>query len=275
MLAFEPPHYGSAGARATIGGTIACGFSGPRRPYAGAARDFVLGVRIVNGKGEDLAFGGRVIKNVAGYDVSRLLAGSLGTLGVIAEASVKVLPRPPAERTLRFDMDVTAALDAMNVWAGEALPISATAWHDGVLYVRLAGSAAAVQAATPRLGGTEAGDSSAFWRAIREQTHAFFAGDEPLWRVAVPSAAAPLGLPGAQLLEWNGGLRWLRWRASAEEIRAAAKRAGGHATLFRARDKSAGAFTPLDPLLLRLHRALKGEFDPAGILNPGRMYAEF
>jgi glycolate oxidase FAD binding subunit len=270
-LPFEPPHFGAA----TLGGCIAAGLSGPRRAAAGALRDFVLGVKLIDGRGRVLEFGGRVMKNVAGYDVSRLLAGSLGTLGVIAEASVKVLPRPPAERTLRFDMDVTAALDAMNVWAGEALPISATAWHDGVLYVRLAGSAAAVQAATPRLGGTEAGDSSAFWRAIREQTHAFFAGDEPLWRVAVPSAAAPLGLPGAQLLEWNGGLRWLRWRASAEEIRAAAKRAGGHATLFRARDKSAGAFTPLDPLLLRLHRALKGEFDPAGILNPGRMYAEF
>ncbi len=222
---------------ATLGGCIAAGLSGPRRAAAGALRDFVL--------------------------------------GVIAEASVKVLPRPPAERTLRFDMELAAALDAMNVWAGEPLPISATAWHDGVLNVRLAGSAAAVQAATPRLGGTEAGDSIAFWRAIREQTHAFFAGDEPLWRVAVPSAAAPLGLPGAQLLEWHGGLRWLRSRASAEEMRVAAKRAGGHATLFRARDKSAGAFTPLDPLLLRLHRALKSAFDPAGILNPGRMYAEF
>ncbi|HET7363067.1 MAG TPA: glycolate oxidase subunit GlcE [Burkholderiales bacterium] len=270
-LPFEPPHFGAA----TLGGCVAAGLSGPRRAAAGALRDFVLGVKLIDGRGRVLEFGGRVMKNVAGYDVSRLVAGSLGTLGVIAEASVKVLPRPPAERTLRFDMDQTAALDAMNVWAGEPLPISATAWHDGALYVRLAGSPAAVQAATPRLGGAEVGDSMAFWRAIREQTYAFFAGDQPLWRIAVPSAAAPLGLAGNQLLEWNGALRWLRSRASAEEVRAAAKRAGGHATLFRARDKSAGAFTPLDPVLLRLHRALKSAFDPAGILNPGRMYAEF
>ena len=270
-LPFEPPHFGAA----TLGGCIAAGLSGPRRAAAGALRDFVLGVKLVDGRGRLLEFGGRVMKNVAGYDVSRLLAGSLGTLGVIAEASLKVLPRPPAEHTLRFDMDQTAALDAMNAWAGEPLPISATAWHDGALYVRLAGSAAAVLAATPRLGGSDAGDSVALWRAIREQSHAFFAGDEPLWRLAVPSAAAPLGLAGSQFLEWNGALRWLRSRASAQEIRAAAKRAGGHATLFRASDKSDGAFAPLDPLLLRLHRALKGAFDPAGILNPGRMYAEF
>jgi glycolate oxidase FAD binding subunit len=188
---------------------------------------------------------------------------------------VKVLPRPPAERTLRFDMDAPAALDAMNVWAGEPLPISATAWHDGVLHVRLTGSAAAVQAAAPRLGGKEVADFAPFWRAIREQTQAFFAGEAPLWRIALPSTEAPLALGGAQLIEWNGGLRWLRSSAGAQEIRAAAKRAGGHATLFRARDKSPGAFTPLDPVLLRLHRALKSAFDPAGILNPGRMYAEF
>ncbi len=186
-----------------------------------------------------------------------------------------MLPRPPAERTLRFDMDQPAALDAMNVWAGEPLPISASAWHEGALHLRLSGSADAVQAAAPRLGGTEVADGAALWRAIREQTHAFFGGEEPLWRIAVPSTAAPLALSGAQLLEWNGGLRWLRSSAGAQEIRAAAKRAGGHATLFRARDKSSGVFTPLDPVLLRLHRGLKSAFDPAGILNPGRMYAEF
>ena len=270
-LPFEPPHFGAA----TLGGCIAAGLSGPRRAAAGAVRDFVLGVKLIDGRGRLLEFGGRVMKNVAGYDVSRLVAGSLGTLGVIAEASVKVLPRPPAERTLRFDMDQSAALDAMNVWAAEPLPVSASAWHDGTLYVRLTGSAAAVQGAAPRLGGAELGDSAAFWLAIREQTHAFFAGEAPLWRIAVPSTAAALALAGTQLLEWNGGLRWLRSSASAQEIRAAAKRAGGHATLFRARDKSAGVFTPLDPVLARLHRALKSAFDPAGIFNPGRMYAEF
>ena len=270
-LPFEPPHFGEA----TLGGCLAAGLSGPRRAAAGALRDFVLGVKLVDGRGRMLEFGGRVMKNVAGYDVSRLVAGSLGTLGVIAEASLKVLPRPPAQRTLRFDMDQPAALDAMNVWAGEPLPISASAWHEGALHLRLSGSAAAVQAAAPRLGGTEVADGAALWRAIREQTHAFFGGEGPLWRIAVPSTAAPLALSGAQLLEWNGGLRWLRSSAGAQEIRAAAKRAGGHATLFRARDKSSGVFTPLDPVLLRLHRGLKSAFDPAGILNPGRMYAEF
>jgi glycolate oxidase FAD binding subunit len=270
-LPFEPPHFGAA----TLGGCIAAGLAGPRRAVAGSVRDFVLGVKLVDGRGRVLEFGGRVMKNVAGYDVSRLVAGSLGTLGVIAEASLKVLPRPPAERTLRFEMDEARALDAMNRWAGEPLPISATAWFDDALYVRLAGSAAALQAAAPRLGGAEVADSVALWRAIREQTHAFFSGEAPLWRIAVPSVAPRLELGGAQLLEWHGGLRWLRSSLGAQEIRAAAQRAGGHATLFRARDKSAGAFTPLEPVLLRLHRALKSAFDPAGILNPGRMYAEF
>jgi len=270
-LPFEPPHFGAA----TLGGCIAAGLSGPRRAAAGAVRDFVLGIKLIDGRGRLLEFGGRVMKNVAGYDVSRLVAGSLGTLGVIVEASVKVLPRPPAERTLRFDMDQRAALDAMNVWAAEPLPMSASAWHDGALYVRLSGSAAAVQAAAPRLGGVELDDAAGFWHAVREQTHAFFAGDAPLWRIAVPSTAAPLALAGSQLVEWNGGLRWLRSTASAPAIRTEVKRAGGHATLFRARDKSAGVFTPLDPVLLRLHRALKSAFDPAGIFNPGRMYAQF
>src|SRR5438105_198559 len=154
-LPFEPPHFGAA----TLGGCIAAGLSGPRRAAAGALRDFVLGVKLVDGRGRVLEFGGRVMKNVAGYDVSRLLAGSLGTLGVIAEVSMKVLPQPPAERTLRFELDEATALDVMHRWAAEPLAITANAWHDGALYVRLAGSAAAVQAATPRLGGSEVDDS--------------------------------------------------------------------------------------------------------------------
>ena len=270
-LAIDPP--GLAGR--TLGSIVATATAGPLRQGFGPVKDHLLGVTFVTGDGRMVQSGGRVMKNVAGYDVSRLVAGSLGKLGVIAEASLKVLPRPPAQRTLRFDMDQPAALDAMNVWAGEPLPISASAWHEGALHLRLSGSAAAVQAAAPRLGGTELADDAALWRAIREQTHAFFGGEGPLWRIAVPSTAAPLALSGAQLLEWNGGLRWLRSSAGAQEIRAAAKRAGGHATLFRARDKSSGVFTPLDPVLLRLHRGLKSAFDPAGILNPGRMYAEF
>jgi glycolate dehydrogenase FAD-binding subunit len=269
-LAFEPPHFGAA----TFGGCIAAGLSGPRRAAAGALRDFVLGVKLVDGRGRVLEFGGRVMKNVAGYDVSRLLAGSLGTLGLIAEASLKVLPQPAIERTQRLELAQASALEALNRWAGEPLPISASAWHHDALYVRLSGSQAAVRGALARIGGDELAQASAHWRAIREHTHAFFAGGENLWRLALRSTTPPLALAGPQLIEWNGGLRWLRSSAPAGEIRAAAAGAGGHATLFRAADKSAGAFTPLEPALARLHRSVKQAFDPAGIFNPGRLYAE-
>jgi glycolate oxidase FAD binding subunit len=267
-LPFEPPHFGAA---ATFGGCVAAGLSGPRRASAGALRDFVLGARIVDGRGRALGFGGQVMKNVAGYDVSRLLAGSLGTLGLIAEASLKVLPRPPAERSLRLEMPQERALEAMQRWASQPLPISATAWHDGELLVRLSGSAAAVAAAAGKIGGEPL--EPAPWAAIREHAHPFFAAS-PLWRVAVPPVAPPLALPGAQLLEWGGALRWLAGPGPADAVREAAQRAGGHATLFRAREKISGAFAPLGPAAMRLHRGLKTVFDPAGILNPGRMYAE-
>jgi glycolate oxidase FAD binding subunit len=269
-LPFEPPHFG----RATFGGCIASGLSGPRRMSAGALRDFVLGVKLVDGRGRLVQFGGQVMKNVAGYDISRLAAGSLGTLGLIAEASVKVLPRAQAEITRELDLPQAGALEAMNRWAGQPLPVSATAWRDDRLYVRLSGAMAGVRAAAASIGGRELGDAAAFWSALREHADPFFAGESPLWRIAVPSVSAPLELTGPQLIEWSGALRWLRTDADAARVRQTARAAGGHATLFRARDKSAGAFTPLDPVLLRLHRALKSAFDPAGILNPGRLYAE-
>ena len=267
---FEPPRFGG---EATLGGCIAAGLSGPRRTAAGALRDFMLGAKIVDGRGRLLAFGGQVMKNVAGYDVSRLLAGSLGTLGLIVEASLKVLPRPAEEATLRLALDEARALEAMAGWAAQPLPVSATAWQDGALAVRLSGAAPAVRAAARRIGG-EPGDP-AQWMALREHSHPFFSGAEPLWRLALPPTAAPLALPGRQVIEWGGALRWLKTGAPAGEVRAAASRAGGHATLFRAADKSAGAFAPLDPVKLRLHQALKQAFDPAGILNPGRLYPEF
>ena len=263
-LPFEPPHFGAA----TFGGCVAAGLSGPRRASAGALRDFVLGVKLLDGRGRVMQFGGQVMKNVAGYDLSRLVAGSLGTLGLIAEASLKVLPRAPLDLTLRLEMDEAGALDAMNLWAAQPLPISATLWHAGLLEVRLSGSEAAVRDAKAKLGGTELTDG---WRSIREQTHPFFAGDAPLWRLSVPSTTPAVGLPN--LIEWGGALRWARG-GDAGEVRQTAKRAGGHATLFRSADKSAGAFAPLEPALVRMHRALKSAFDPAGILNPGRLYAE-
>lgn len=270
FLAFEPPSFGDG---ATIGGVVAAGLSGPRRAAVGALRDFVLGVTILDGESRRLTFGGTVMKNVAGYDVSRLIAGSMGTLGLILEVSLKVLPRPVAETTLRFDMPQTKALEATNAWAGQPLPVSATCWHDNVLTLRLSGARAAVAAAREKLGGELVAESAAFWSDLREQRHAFFAGDEALWRLSIPSVAPPLGLPGAQLIEWGGSQRWLR--GDAEAVRAAAAGAGGHATLFRSGDKSAGVFQPLSPALMQIHRQLKTAFDPRGVFNPGRLYPDF
>lgn len=268
-LPFEPPHFG---ADATVGGCVAAGLSGPRRAAAGALRDFVLGVKLVDGRGELLTFGGQVMKNVAGYDVSRLIAGSLGTLGLIAEVSLKLAPRPQAEATLRLEAPQARALEMMNRWAGQPLPISATAWHDGKLTVRLSGSDPGVRAARESIGGDASGEG--FWAGLREQTDAFFSGPEPLWRMSVPSTSHAIDLPGQQFVEWNGALRWLKSGADGKTIRDAAARLKGHATLFRAADKSAGCFPRLDPVLERLHRNLKDAFDPAGIFNPGRMYPE-
>ena len=270
MLPFEPPHFGDG--KATIGGTVAAGLSGPRRPYAGAVRDFVLGARVVNGKGEDLSFGGRVIKNVAGYDVSRLMAGALGTLGAITEVSFKVLPLPPAQMTLGYQVDEAEATRRANAWAGKPLPITATAWFAGRLLVRLAGAESAVKAARAKMGGDEATDLPDFWPALRDHRLAFFAGAEPLWRVSVPQATPPMDLGATPLVEWGGGLRWVRGAQDPARIRAEAARAGGHATLFRGGDKSQGVFQPLAPPILKIHQRLKAAFDPAGIFNPGRMY---
>jgi glycolate oxidase FAD binding subunit len=273
MLPFEPPHFG---ADATVGGAVAAGLAGPRRAAAGAVRDFVLGVRLLDGRGQDLSFGGQVMKNVAGYDVSRVMAGALGTLGLIAEVSLKVLPVPVAEATLRFEMPEDKAIEATNRWAGRPLPISATAYADGDLALRLSGAAAAVRAAREKLGGApvDADGAARFWSGIREQTDPFFAGAEPLWRLSVPSATPPLGLEGRTLVEWGGALRWLASNADARHVREAVGRAGGHATLFRRGDKSVGVFHPLAPSVGTIHRRLKAEFDPRGILNRGRMYAD-
>jgi len=231
FLACEPPHFGNATSLATVGGTVAAGLSGPRRAAVGALRDFVLGVTILSGVPRRLTFGGQVMKNVAGYDVSRLLAGSLGTLGLILEVSLKVLPRPVAEATLRFDLPQAKALDALNAWAGQPLPVSASCWHEDVLTLRLSGAEAAVAAAKRRLGGEEVADAASFWNDLREQRHGFFGDGETLWRLSVPSVAPVLDLAGEQVIEWGGSQRW--WRGDAAAARDAASRAGGHAVLFR------------------------------------------
>ena len=292
-LPFEPPHFATqGGSPATVGGAVAAGLNGPGRASAGAVRDFVLGAQLLNGRAELLTFGGQVMKNVAGYDVSRSLAGSMGTLGVLVEMSLKVLPMAPAEATLCFEMDQTSALAALNRWGGQPLPLNASCWvrdqGRDLLYVRLRGAVAAVEAACALMGGQRLDNATVApeWVACREQTLPFFsqspAPGAALWRVSLPQTAPALALGGQgpehQLVEWHGALRWV-WApvAQAQGIRAAALAAGGHATLFRPAsdaDRSVGVFTPLSAPLAAIHRRLKAEFDPAGIFNPGRLYAD-
>jgi glycolate oxidase FAD binding subunit len=279
-LPFEPPRFSPGG---TVGGMVAAGLSGPARASLGSVRDHVLGVTLLNGRGEVLTFGGQVAKNVAGYDVSRLIAGSLGILGVICEVSIKVLPISRATTTLCFDWDETEALKQLRLWASQPLPLNASAWHDGRLYVRLAGAAAAVTAACGRLGGAAVAPDAAltWWRSVRDQSGDFFALSEAdlargecLWRLSLPATAAPVKLSGRQFIEWHGAERWWRTAAEVREVRDAAALAGGHATLIRGADRSQGVFMPLSGALMRIHRGLKQAFDPACILNPGRLYAE-
>ena len=279
-LPFEPPRFSPGG---TVGGMVAAGLSGPARANVGTVRDHVLGVTMLNGRGEVLTFGGQVAKNVAGYDVSRLMVGSLGILGVICEVSLKVLPIHRTTTTLCFDWDETRALEQLNLWASQPLPMNASAWHDGRLHVRLAGAAAALSAACGKLGGTAVAAEAAmsWWRSVRDQTDDFFsvsdanlARGDCLWRLSVPATAAPVRLPGRQFIEWHGAERWWRTAADPREVRAAAALAGGHATLIRSADKSGGVFTPLSDVLMRIHQGLKQAFDPARVFNPGRMYAE-
>jgi glycolate oxidase FAD binding subunit len=269
MLGFEPPRCTPA---STLGGAIASAMSGPRRPYAGAARDFVLGVRCVNGRGELLGFGGRVMKNVAGYDVSRLMCGAFGTLGVLLDISLKVLPLPPCEITVARACDAAEAIAAMNRIAGSALPLSASS-HDGEwLRLRLSGADSAVRAAAAALGGVTVDNAATYWDALRDQELAFFRAPGALWRLSVPSTTPPLALPGAQYIEWGGALRWLRTPLAPAAVRAAAAAAGGHATLYCGAVGEEEVFHPLPAGMIALHRRLKQAFDPVGILNPGRMY---
>jgi glycolate oxidase FAD binding subunit len=283
FLAFEPPAFGGD---PTIGGVIAAGLSGPRRPYAGAARDFVLGTTLVNAQAEVLHFGGRVMKNVAGFDLSRLLCGSLGILGVIAEVSLKVLPRPRAEETVRFEMTAKQAIESFNRWSGQPLPISGAAWCSEVTWLRLSGATAAVRAARERLGGerVEPQVATEWWNALRHCTHPIF-NSTSLWRVSVPDTTPPLDVSGEPLIDWGGSLRWYALETEhmsscaqapsntdAQRIRELASAAKGTALCWKgAVQPGSTRFHPLQPTLATLHRRLKERFDPHGIFNPGRL----
>ncbi len=285
-LAFEPPRHEGGG---TVGGLVAAGLAGPSRAAVGGVRDFMLGATLLNGRAEVLSFGGQVMKNVAGYDVARLLAGSMGVLGLILEVSIKVLPTAPATATLRFDVDETTALRKLNEWGGQPLPIHASAWWDGVLVVRLSGARAAVEAAQRRMGGEviPSDMAAAFWAGLRDQQDEFFtdalkavqhAGH--LWRVAVPQTAAALGVKGVgsgTLIEWGGAQRWVVTAegdtATEQALIKAARAVGGHAQIFRG--PRSGTTLELDPVLLRIHRQLKAAFDPQGLFNRGRLHPEF
>ena len=274
MLGFEPPAYGEA---ATVGGTVACGLSGPRRAYAGALRDFVLGVRCLNGRGEDLRFGGQVMKNVAGYDIARLMAGAQGTLGVLLEVSFKVLPLPASERTYCQTMSVEEALTHMNALAARPLPLSAAAWFDGTLFIRCSGSQAAVEAAGRELRMATADGGADFWRRLCEQQLAFFDSRSPVWRLSLASTASQPAVDGNWLIDWGGAQRWLCTDAPAATVQSAAAEAGGYATLLRndgQGDFDQGALPELPAPLRRLHQRVKQAFDPVGIFNPGLLYTE-
>ena len=290
-LAYEPPHFGAA---ATVGGMVAAGLAGPSRANVGSVRDHVLGAKLINGLGEELTFGGQVMKNVAGYDVSRVLAGSMGTLGLITEVSLKVLPTAPAEATLVCHLSQHEALNQLHRWGAQALPLNASAWFHNdakqdVLYVRLRGAVAAVEAACPRMvadvqacGGSaermENAQAANDWQDCREQSLSFFkalSSELCLWRLSLPQTAPVLNLPYATLIEWHGGVRWLWAPASAAaQLREAAHQAGGHATLFRRSQTGATntqVFSELTQVQQRIQRELQKQFDPHGVFNTGRL----
>jgi glycolate oxidase FAD binding subunit len=271
-LPFEPPIFSPT---ATIGGAVAAGLTGSGRPYLGALRDFVLGVTLLDGTGQTLHFGGQVVKNVAGFDCSRLMAGAMGTLGVLLEISVRILPRPAARTTIVRTETQAETLASLGTLARTHNPVTAAS-HDGErLVLRLAGARQAVAECAARLGGERLDDAlaDAYWAALDAHRLPFFAGDTPLWRISLPPSTKELTLPGAVYLDWGGAIRWLRTEAPAAEVRALIAPYGGHATLFRGGDHRDDVFPAMPPVLRKVHERLKAVFDPAGILNPGRLYA--
>ncbi|MDH5424778.1 MAG: glycolate oxidase subunit GlcE [Gammaproteobacteria bacterium] len=274
-LPFEPPAFSE---HATIGGTIACNLSGPARAYSGAARDFVLGTRIINGKGEVLQFGGQVMKNVAGYDASRLMAGAYGTLGLLLEVSLKILPKAQTEITIKSQQSADAAINIINQLAGKYLPISASCYFDEHLYIRLNSSQqnceAASQMICQQITAQPIESSAELWQQILEQQHVFFDTDQPVARISLPATSQHIAITGEQLIEWGGALRWLKTDQPIEQLRQTVQALGGHVSAYKNYPADTEYFQPLASGISILHKGLKNAFDPAGILNPGRLYKE-
>ena len=270
ILPCEPPHFGST---ATIGGMIAAGLAGPRRAFSGNVRDCMLGVEILNGVGQTLRFGGRVMKNVAGYDVSRLMCGALGTLGVLMSVTLRLLPKPTSEQTITLTMDSSSAIQKMNQWANSAMPITATFYDGSQLYIRISGSTSTIDVCSKELGGEIQNNSESFWKTVKEQTHEFFSIKNSLWRISLPPNTKTLKINGNYAVEWNGALRWYDTTEDENTIRAQTEQAGGHACLFKG-NVTEQVFHPLPDASMHLHKQLKHVFDPANILNPGKMFAE-
>ena len=272
MLGFEPPLFSPF---ATLGGAIATGLAGPRRPYAGSVSDFVLGMKVLTGKGEILRFGGQVIKNVAGFDVSRLMVGAMGCLGVILEVSLKVLPGPLRETTVRLEHErPDESLELINSLARKPLPVSAACWIGGVTRLRLSGSDAGVDSATRQIGGEVDDQGAMFWDSVRQHSHEFFQNSEQVVRGSV-APATPVNCPQTpQLIDWGGAVRWVCGDQDKSGFDQHIRSHRGHVTRFRNADRAREVFDPIDPAMMKYHQRLKNAFDPDRILNPGRMYAD-
>ncbi|MCU7904794.1 MAG: glycolate oxidase subunit GlcE [Candidatus Thiodiazotropha sp. (ex Epidulcina cf. delphinae)] len=271
MLPFEPPRFSGGG---TIGGAIAAGLSGPRRPWGGAPRDLLLGIKLLDGQGRILNFGGQVMKNVAGYDLSRLMAGALGTLGILLEVSVKVLPKPPQEHTLTFYSEDHNTWTLIRDILGKAIPVTATYSRGNRHKLRLACNKHRLKRIQTECGLETVDHQEEFWQALRDQELDFFQRKAPLWRISLPPAAR-LGLADETLNEWSNALRWLVSEKPGEEIRTLVERQAGHAVLFRNGDRTGERFHPLQPRVAEIQRKLKQVFDPKGIFNPGRHYPHY
>lgn len=270
MLPFEPPYYGDS---ATLGGTLACNLSGPRRPWSGSIRDAVLGVRLINGRGEHMRFGGQVMKNVAGFDVSRLQAGALGAFGVVTEMSLKVLPCPARSCTLTYELSARAAIGRMAELARQPKPLNAAAWVDDRLYLRIAGAVDAVEATRRQWGGEVLESDHSHWRDLREQRLPYFASELPLWRFSIRPTAPLAPLDGPWLIDWAGAQRWLLGAFQQGRLERMAEAAGGNVSLYRRGDRHGEVHHRLNDHLRQLHVRLKRAFDPQGIFNVGRLYS--